>query len=129
MDINLSNKTKRRYLLGTTFFCAEGFFYGASSNFSYGYGMVLSLNKDHYFSLILGGGRGTNTKDELLSLWGLLQFSSLIGISYINIFGDSKVIIEWMIDKYNLQVLLIKQWCQRVHLLKIFFSHITFRHL
>ena len=45
--------------------------------------MVLSLNKDNYITLCLCEGKGTNTKAEIMSLWGLLQFVALIGISYI----------------------------------------------
>ena len=48
---------------------------------------------------------------------------------YIIIYGDSKVIIESMNDKYNLHVLLINHWCQRVRSLKRFFKHITFKHV
>ena len=64
--------------------------------------MVLRLNKNYYFTLRLGGGIGTNTKDELLSLWGLLKFAILIKISYICISGGSKVIIEWINGNFNL---------------------------
>ena len=76
--------------------------------------MVLYLNKDHYFTLRMGGGFGTNTKSELLSLWGLLQFAILIGISDICIFGYSKVIIDWINGKSNIQVLQLKQWSNKV---------------
>ena len=75
---NLSKKTKKIYFLGTTSFCAKGFFGGFSSNSSGSCGMVHSLNKDHYFTLCLGGGKGTNTKAKLMRLWGLLQFFPLL---------------------------------------------------
>ena len=64
-----------------------------------------------------------------MSIWGLLQFSTLIGISDISIYGDSKVIIEWLKDNFNLQVMLINQWCQRVKSLKGSFKQIYFRHI
>ena len=73
--------------------------------------MVVILNKDHYFSLSTGGGQGTNTKDEIMSLYGLLQFVAYIGISDISIFGDSKILIDWMSGIFNLHVLLIDWWC------------------
>ena len=121
MVSNLSKKMKRTYPPGTTSFCAEGFFDGASSNSYCGCGMMLSLNKDHYFTLCLGGGKGSNTKADLMSFWGLLQFAAIIGISNINIFHDSKVLIEWINGNYNIQALVIKNWYQRVQLLKSFF--------
>ena len=66
------------------------FFDNASLKSSCGCGMVLSLNKDNYFTLCLCEGKGTNTKAEIMSLWGLLQFVSLIGISYIISFVNLK---------------------------------------
>lgn len=92
-------------------------------------GMVLRLNEEHYFTISMGGGKRSNTKDELLSLWGLLQFTALIGISDISIFWDPKVIIEWINGNYTLQVLELKQWCQKIQLLKISFIHTSSRYI
>ena len=76
--------------------------------------MVLVINKDHLFNLCLGGGLQSNTKDELLSLFGLLHFAPLNGISDISIFGDSKIIMGWLNGSTNLQVLLLKHWIHKV---------------
>lgn len=48
------------------------FFDGTSLDGVCGGGKVLFLFDHHYFSMQLGASRGTNTKDELLALWGLL---------------------------------------------------------
>ena len=93
MELKHSKKIKRLYALVKTSKSTIGFFYGASSNKLGGCEMVLILSKVHFFMLIFVGGIGTITKDELLSLWGLLQFAVLICISYLCIFGDSKVTI------------------------------------
>ena len=82
-----------------------------------------------YISISMGGGQGSNTKDELMSLYGLLQFSAFIDISNISIFGDSKVLIEWMNGLFNLQVLSLNQWCQKVQDLRRSFKQITFMHI
>ena len=68
MELKHAKKTNMLYALVKTSLSADGFLDGASSNNLCGCGMILILNKDHYFSLKLGGGIGTNTKDELLSL-------------------------------------------------------------
>ena len=60
-----------------------------------GSGMVLMLNKDHIFNLWMGGGKGSNTRVELMGLWGVLKFDALNGIVSLTFFGNSKVIIEW----------------------------------
>ena len=77
----------------------------------------------------MGEGLVTNTRVELLSLWVLLHFASLNGISNISIYGDSKIIIEWDKGVYGLQVLNIKQWCWRVKLLIKEFNHLSFKHI
>ena len=64
-----------------------------------------------------------------MSFWGLLQFVSIIGISNINIFHDSKVLIECINGNYNIQALVLKKWYERVQLLKIFFTQISFTHV
>ena len=46
-----------------------GYFDGASSNGYCGCGMILMLNNYHFFRLWMGGGKGRNTRDELLDLY------------------------------------------------------------
>lgn len=60
-----------------------------------GAGMTLYLNDNHYFHLKLGVGVGTNTRVELIALWGFLSFSKSKDIFQIQIASDSKVIISW----------------------------------
>ena len=74
---------------------AIGFFDGASKLYNCGCGFVLNLSKDHFLYFSFGGGPGTNTKVELLGLYGLVNIASLIGVSDINIYGDSNIIIDW----------------------------------
>ena len=106
-----------------------GYFDGASNLNHCGCGMVLVLNKDHFFNLCMGGSLGSNTKAELLSLFGLLHFASLIVISDISVYGDSKVLIDWLNGSTNLHVLLLKHWIHKVQDIKRTFEHISFRHI
>ena len=41
-----------------------------------GCGMVLKINDFHVFNLCMGGDQGSNTKAELLDLWGILYFAN-----------------------------------------------------
>ena len=43
--------------------------------------------------------------------------------------GDSKVIIDWVIDHSNLQVLHLEQWARRVDVLKEWFIFLSFAHI
>lgn len=54
-----------------------GFFDGAKANNSRGCGMVVQINATSSFQIWMGAGIGTNTRAELLALWGLLLFASL----------------------------------------------------
>lgn len=78
----------------------------------------------------MGVGRGTNTKAELLALWGLLCFQckkDLISYS-LQVLGDSSAIINWAAGKSHLHVLHLDQRCNRVMELKKYFSSLSFIH-
>lgn len=72
--------------------------------------MVLHLTENHLFFVKLGSGFGTNSRVELLVLWGLLKFALLKIILHIQIFGDSRVTVDWATRVSSLQVLL-EHWC------------------
>ena len=84
-----------------------GFFDGAEQNGSYGAGMVIQMTVKHSFSICMNLGRGTNTRDELLALWGLLHFDLVRGIDVLMILGDSKAIIDWALNKQQIQSICI----------------------
>ena len=86
--------TKKLFKLAEVSNGEVGFFDGASKLYNCGCGFVLNLSKDHFLYFSFDGGLGTNTKVELLSLYGLLLIVSLIGVFDISIYGDSKIIID-----------------------------------
>ena len=95
-----------------------GYFDGASKDGFCGVGMFLLLGNSSSFKLHMDVGRGSNTKDELLALWGLLFFSKQRMITYLQILGDSKVIIDWALDKHQIHVIDLEHWMNRVRALK-----------
>ena len=71
----------------------------------------------------LNCGRGTNAKEQLLSLWCLCKVALTFGLDAINIFGNSQVILNWAKDIGSIHVLNIAIWCKRTkHLLSCFNS-------
>jgi ribonuclease HI len=60
------------------------------------------------------GGSGTNTKAELLGAWDTLTIAKLLDIHYIQVMGDSKVIIEWLNHKGKIKAINIEGWKQRL---------------
>ena len=67
--------------------------------------MVIQLGVNHYFTLCMYAGKGSNTRAELLALSGLLFFSSARGIELQKILGDSLVIIDWAMKRHKFQTL------------------------
>ena len=53
-------------------FSVLGFFDGSSADGCWGSGLSVKINENHYFKLWMGGDKGSNTKVELLGLWGVL---------------------------------------------------------
>jgi ribonuclease HI len=58
----------------------------------------------------LNCGVGTNTKAELMGLWATLTLATLWAIDKIHILGDSKVIIDWINQKSQLNAVNIEGW-------------------
>ena len=59
---------------------ATSFFDGAGTKMVGGAGDVLFIKKDHYFYIRLGCGYCTNSRAELLALWGLLFVAHVVGL-------------------------------------------------
>lgn len=87
-----------------------GFFYGATETGVCGAGMVIFLSPDHYFHLNMRARSGSNTRAELVALWGLLYFTMDMGIVLTHIFGDSQCIIDWAHGNSILRPILLKYW-------------------
>ena len=102
---------------------------GASTNNISGIGVHILINKDHYLYLKIGCGLGTNTRSKLLTLWVLLVFSKYIGLPYLNIRGDSFVIINWFNGKDTLSALELDGWCHNIRDLQFAFIHIDSSHV
>ena len=52
-----------------------------------------------------------------------------MGIPFINIFGDSLVIINWENNVTSLDFPYLDQWCKDIRSLMNSFSHLTIKHI
>lgn len=91
-----------------------GFFDGASSENNCGARFTISCGKEYTLKFRLACGPGTNTKAELLGLWGFLKVALLCGMDSLRIFGDSLVIIKWANKLVHLDNVLLHHWCLRI---------------
>ena len=85
-----------------------GLFDGASQDVCVrcGASMRLKFSDSYFFTLQMGCGKGTTTRREFLELWGLLYFAQTKHISNLQVVKDSKVIVDWVLQKGQLQVVL-----------------------
>lgn len=56
------------------------------------------------FHLFWNGGRGTNSRAEIVALCGLLQNAKWLAINSIKVASDPKVVINWLQEQNSLQV-------------------------
>eukprot|EP00253_Pinus_taeda_P027841 PITA_27841 len=71
------------------------FFDGAANQQSCGGGIIIHKSNQHFYRIKAGLGTGSNNYAELITLRHLLHFALGHNITCINIFGDSKIIINW----------------------------------
>ena len=106
-----------------------GYFYGVATFGRGGAGIILYISKTHFFHSKFGCGRSTNTIEELLALWGLLFLASTMGLPKLMLFGDSRIIIDWINNMANLQVLELEDWCKQTKTLKDTFQGFICQHI
>lgn len=69
--------------------------------------MILRSSHTDFYILRLGVGEGSNTRVELLALWGPLFFANKIHCVRLQVVGDLKLVVDWFNNNCNLQVM---QW-------------------
>jgi ribonuclease HI len=108
-----------------------GFFYGSSSLYGEicACGAVLKLLDGVAFHVILNVGSGTNSKVELLGLWVLLIFARVRMIDQFQVVGDSKLMIDWALNKCSFKATTLVFWQQRICSLKEEFPRLEFFHI
>jgi len=77
----------------------------------------------------LNCGRGTNTRVGLLGAWATLMIASHLTIPRIDVKGDSKVVIDWILNKGRLHVCLAERWKDRIISLSNKFESISYQRI
>lgn len=124
-----SPKVKRRYEPSFPADVILSFLNGAASAVSSGAGMLIKVSDRIRCAIWMGCGPGKNMRVELLALWGLLRFSQIMDIRISNIYGDSKVVIDWAVKKSIIQVDNLDHWCARIMELCDIFPDTSFSHI
>jgi ribonuclease HI len=83
-------------------------------------------------------GKGSNTRAELMGAWASLTLAHRLSISDMILLGDSKIVIDWLKKKANLQAVALESWKERIKetislfrdiLLVIFIEKITWKQI
>lgn len=106
-----------------------GFFDGAAQLGFCGARMLIRMFERHSFHLCMGVGQGSNTRSELLALWGLLWFAEQRDIAISQIFSDSLCIIKWACGSAKLMPLSLQHWLARVRNLIQLADGMIFTHI
>lgn len=105
------------------------FFYGAANQQGCGGGFTLYISEQHFYSVKMGLGFGTNNFAELMTLCHLLHFSLGHQCINLNVFGDSKNIINWFNGITACHAHTLNNILHEVNIFKAAFNIISCNHI
>lgn len=91
-----------------------GYFDGETQDRNCGCGFILYIHPELLYHVHWGVGLGTNTKAEVMALWGLLWFTHFLDIQTIHVFGDSKVVIDYVGEKATIHKSSLQCWLKQI---------------
>jgi ribonuclease HI len=110
---------------------AWGFFDGAcqAPDRSCGIGFIFHLSEFHFISGKANLGQGTNNLGEFKALFNLLKIVVLRNISNLQVFRDSKLVIDWMKKKTQVTNLGLQLIAPQLQEISALFNIISFTHI
>ena len=90
-------------------------FNGASQNQKCGGGAIIYLSETSYLKIQMGLGNGTNNYVKVMNLKLLLCFSKEKGCTYLQLFGDSMIIVNWINKAQNYHIMFLLTLIEDVH--------------
>jgi hypothetical protein len=106
-----------------------GFFNGGVAENKCGIGIYLKIYFCHTVKAHFTGGTRNNMKDKLMGLWGFLLLDTRLSIKNLMVACDSKVTIDWINNKSNLDLIYLSHWKDKIRRLKTGFESINFMHI
>jgi ribonuclease HI len=95
----------------------------------YGAGGMLHISTRSSFRWTLNCGQGTNTKAELTGAWATLTLARRLNLLDLVVLGDSRIVIDWLNGKANLQVATLLSWKDRIREALRHFRTLSFPHI
>eukprot|EP00253_Pinus_taeda_P024795 PITA_24795 len=108
------NKSASRDLSEDPSFYPRAYFDGVEQLGSCGCGAIIMVNENIQFSAHRNGGKGTNSKAEAMALAGLLKLCIFLNIQDVLVFGDSKVMVDFVSGKNHIFMPHLVGWMDRI---------------
>lgn len=106
-----------------------GFFYDAAQNQNCGCEVWLLLSPSCHYKLFWYGGLGTNTRAEVIALWGLMWFANHLCVENVSYYDDSKDLIDHLNQVGSINQPHLSSWIHRIDILRKMFLAISFSHI
>jgi len=108
-----------------------GFFDGACQGVPgyCGAGAVLFIDMSQYYLVRFAAGQGTNNRAEFFALWILLKTAIDKGINQLQGMGDSKLVIKWANQNYNIKNPALLPILHQILEVKIRFDDLSSSHI
>ena len=91
--------------------------------------MLLIINDSCSCKLKMGCGKGLNITGEILTLWTLIHFVYTKKITFMHVYGDSKVITYQLNGSGRLQVSMLNNQKMKIKDLIPSLSHLELHHI
>jgi ribonuclease HI len=87
------------------------------------------MDQEHYFKIKLLVGIGTNNQFELFSMWLPLKVATNKGVNKLQVFGDSKFMVDWANLKCRINNLLLEPLMMQFLQVKESYETLCFSHI
>jgi len=94
-----------------------------------GVGGVIKTTQNTFYNWTFNCGPSTNTGEKLLGAWATLFLASRLHIDVLQILGYSRIIIEWLNSRGDLQAISLLAWKDRIRLIQSTFKKIIYNHI
>ena len=94
-----------------------------------GAGGVICITDSKKITYKLGMGRATKTRAELMAHWATLKIEKYKQIANLNIYGDSKTVIEWAQERNTIQAPHLQNFLRIIQSMLPCFAALNFNHV
>ena len=77
-------------------------------------GVYIKIAGDQAIEIYWNAGPSSNNRAEAVALAGLLSFCNFLDISFLQIYGDSRIIIDHVLSKHNIKNIHLDGWLERI---------------